>query len=480
MNHYDYDVFLSYAQMDNVPIFGEDEGWITRLHRDLEALLRQKTGSVTASVWRDQLRLEAGVKWAEEITDSLRASRILVPIVSPLWNKRPYCKKELKEFNETASTAGNKTRIVPLLFECLKNEPGQLPVTDFPPSLGVINLSLCLERRTLDANYKDVVNALATTIARRIETLTDSGVFPSNTVSPTTPEVVNKIFLAHAVGKKMRDIRTEVYNELINAGYEIEDAIADDDGTAEALVSETRAIAKSCLAAVHFVGEAFGSRLESSGKDDRPIVQIQFEAIRDCPSGPLQIVWPEPSLVPEKLGNEKQKSFIRDLQNGPKIKYWHESIETFKSNLIRTLNELTSPVPPAPGKDGFVYLLFESGDHDIALRIRQCIVTMYGREVLFPKQDGNARELLKDHQQTLKASQFVFIYHAQAPDSYTDNKHRECVVAKASRGSKPLSGGVVYFGPQQSKSKDDFLSPKFRVVRNYETGFDPEDLKGLF
>ena len=51
---YEHDIFVSYAPVDNRPLYGATKGWVTTLIENLKTLLAQKLGSSDAySLWID-------------------------------------------------------------------------------------------------------------------------------------------------------------------------------------------------------------------------------------------------------------------------------------------------------------------------------------------------------------------------------------------------------------------------------------------
>ncbi len=45
-------LFISYAHIDNVPLTEQQQGWITRFHSTLSAMLNMRLGR-KAEIWRD-------------------------------------------------------------------------------------------------------------------------------------------------------------------------------------------------------------------------------------------------------------------------------------------------------------------------------------------------------------------------------------------------------------------------------------------
>jgi hypothetical protein len=65
-----YDVFVSYAHVDNVPLEGADKGWVTIFIKNLENYLARKLGRNCASIWIDH-NLAGNAPLTPEIMNAL-------------------------------------------------------------------------------------------------------------------------------------------------------------------------------------------------------------------------------------------------------------------------------------------------------------------------------------------------------------------------------------------------------------------------
>ena len=99
-----HDIFLSYRHIDNLPLRGEREGWISRLHSDLETRVAQYLGS-TVEMWRD-CRLQGNEYFTEAIEEKLRQVAVMVSVLSPGYQSSDWCLKELREFLKAAQESG--------------------------------------------------------------------------------------------------------------------------------------------------------------------------------------------------------------------------------------------------------------------------------------------------------------------------------------------------------------------------------------
>lgn len=93
-----YDIFVSYAHVDNEVLPGEQNGWVTNLIRTLEIYLRQKMGRRESySLWRDP-ELPGNVPLTPEIIDTVKQSELFLLILSPGYQASRWCMQELETF----------------------------------------------------------------------------------------------------------------------------------------------------------------------------------------------------------------------------------------------------------------------------------------------------------------------------------------------------------------------------------------------
>ena len=109
-------LFISYAHIDNQPLTPEQQGWITRFHATLEALLSMRMGG-KAQIWRDE-KLQGNDVFADEIVDQFAQTAVLVSVLTPRYLNSEWCTKEVAEFCKSAeqsvATGNLATRVNPL------------------------------------------------------------------------------------------------------------------------------------------------------------------------------------------------------------------------------------------------------------------------------------------------------------------------------------------------------------------------------
>ena len=88
------DVFISYAHIDNQPLTPEHQGWISRFHASLEALLSMRLGQ-TAKIWRDD-KLQGNDVFCDEIVDQFAQCAVLVSVLTPRYLNSDWCTREIR------------------------------------------------------------------------------------------------------------------------------------------------------------------------------------------------------------------------------------------------------------------------------------------------------------------------------------------------------------------------------------------------
>lgn len=101
---FNHDVFVSYAQVDDIPDIDSQPGWVTNLVQKLSSRLAQQLGgNEKFSLWMDRKHgagLGGNEPISEKIADTLENTAILLVILSPAYLEREWCKTELAAFSQ--------------------------------------------------------------------------------------------------------------------------------------------------------------------------------------------------------------------------------------------------------------------------------------------------------------------------------------------------------------------------------------------
>lgn len=117
-----YQAFLSYAHHDaeTNPHFFE------ALTADLEKRVTAMLVNERFTIWRDTRGLRTGDLWDPAIEDAIRASDVMIVVLTPRWISSDYCQKEYAIFQEIEAAAGDVQLVVPISVRLIEGKKGQL------------------------------------------------------------------------------------------------------------------------------------------------------------------------------------------------------------------------------------------------------------------------------------------------------------------------------------------------------------------
>ncbi len=108
-----YDTFLSYAHVDDLPVPGSSiaTGWVSVFYETLENEVRQRLGRTDVALWKDdELRYDQSL--SRQLTETVRASAILVVMLSPGYVSSDWCRRERTAFLEAVRARGDAPVLV--------------------------------------------------------------------------------------------------------------------------------------------------------------------------------------------------------------------------------------------------------------------------------------------------------------------------------------------------------------------------------
>src|SRR2546430_17662985 len=100
-----HDIFISYAHIDDTPLMEGEEGWVSKFHQSLEALVKQILGDAP-NIWRDP-KLQGNDYFSDKLVGALPDTALLVSILSPRYVKSEWCLRELETFLRDAESKGS-------------------------------------------------------------------------------------------------------------------------------------------------------------------------------------------------------------------------------------------------------------------------------------------------------------------------------------------------------------------------------------
>lgn len=468
MPRYNKDLFISYAHIDNQPVASAREGWISRFHASLSALLSMRLGQ-KAEIWRDN-KLQGNDVFADEIVDQFAQTAVLVSILTPRYLKSDWCTKEVREFcNRGGGTAvDNKARVFKVLKTPVDTQDALPPLVknilgyEFFTMEDGAPLELDPEYGEKFAQeYNRKVGKLAWDISQLLKILAASA---DATASPTDSQAPAKatIYLAECSYDR-KETREILEGDLRRHGYVVlpDEQLPRDEP--EYVAAVERLMERSKLS-IHLVGASYGA--VPDGPSQKSVVVLQNEiAVRRSKAATLpRVIW-----LPDgtQSGQAAQQAFIETLHRDAEAQFGADlltgDIEALKTSIYASLKKLERPEPKpaaeraATGKGSkLIYLLCIEKDRKATVPVRKYFRER-GCEVSLPAFEGDAAAIREAHQQLMADCNALIVFYGAGDEAWKRTMDNELKRMGSYRGGRPFPPIHTYLAEPKTGDKEDFI-----------------------
>jgi hypothetical protein len=466
---FEKDLFISYAHIDNEPLTPEQQGWITRFHASLEALLSMRMGG-KARIWRDD-KLQGNDVFASEIVDQFAQTAVLVSVLTPRYLNSDWCTREVAEFCKCAEESGgmviaNKARI----FKVLK-----APVDTQESLPEVVKDVLGYEFFTIEdgtpleldsaygekfaQDYNRKVGKLAWDVSQLLKTLeTGAGDNCHDKQGPAKPTV----YLAECSYDR-KQARETLEGELRRHGHAVlpnQELPREEDE----YVAAVEGLLKGCQLSIHLVGEAYGGVPDGPSQKSVVVLQNELAAKRSKSDQLKRVIW-----VPEgtRSAQAQQQAFIDALHQDAEAQIGADlitaDIESLKTAIHAILTKLEKPEPQLPAEQAaaadqakLIYLICNEKDRKATVPVRKFCRGL-GFEVAIPAFEGDATAVREAHQQLLTNADAVLLFYGAGDEAWKRTIDNELKKMPAYRSGKPLLASYTFLADPKTTDKDDLI-----------------------
>ena len=443
----EYDVFISYAHIDNHPVYGMKEGWVTQLRNYLSDRLSTKLGR-EALVFMDY-KLTGNDPLSDQLIQAVESSSTLLMIVSPAYISSRWCARERNTFLEALRSRMSSNlfvveyepvaendrpteicRSLGYRFWCVKESRTRtFGLLDKPEQeyYQLVEDLVCDLKKELEKPKEEPHRAVVTPVSTSGSTDTDASAV--DTCAPA-------VFLAE-VTPDLYCRRQEMKRYLVQSGFPV--------------------VPDTCLPRAP---EIFAEAARCDLRRSRLFVQLlsdEPENYPDLPDGyaPLQIAlaeelkvpmmqWRSPDLDLSTVGDPRQIKLLNS------VTVRAEGIEEFKSAVKRALSE--TPAPKAvPGPQRFVYIDSEPADEALAGRIRE-LLKSWGIGYAEPVRSPDPAENRKDLENNLLYCDVVLLLYGDTKSVWVRSRLLECNKKIRTLRETPLDALAVLEGPPAPKA----------------------------
>jgi len=340
---YEYDIFISYAHVDNIAFPGQADGWIEQFYKNLNLMLAKRVGRLDiVKFWWDTKKLDGSVLFDQSIESGIKKSAIMICLNSPGYAASAYCRQELDTFYKKAQAentglkVGDRSRIVHVLLN-------NIPFKEWPAELnGATGFPFHDSKESSD--FGDTIDTLAPEFRVQMQNVRDAvwnilSEFPKNEPAAKVQEAEKAageedaftIYLGE-VADTLRTPRKRLITELEKKGYRIVTGIPPpDDATAHEAATKT-ALQNAHLA-IHLLDEYPGREIVGAVDNWYPKKQAELA----MESGKSQIIWVPAEMDFAAIEDEKYKAFLQEIENGESASKGIEFIRGSKSTVAQEI-----------------------------------------------------------------------------------------------------------------------------------------------
>jgi serine/threonine protein kinase len=493
------DVLLSYAAIDDQPLFEGRPGWVSQLHRNLEVRVEQLSGEKIAIARLPESAVSKVVEG--ELLEHLPQATAMISVVSPPFVKSDICRKKVERFWRGAEQSGgawvnDKARLLKVLKTAVPPAEIPHPLADiFSPLFGFEFFELDPETgrvREFDETFGPLLKQrffervydLAYDTCQLLRTFRQ--VRAQGTVAAEPDTNRQWVYLATTTSD-VQDERDRIRRELLERGHRVLP-----DGPLPMLSRDVQVAVGQCLEkctiAIHLLGRRYGVTPEDSS-ESLPALQLRLSAElfqkgdatpKTQESRPPFGTGERPALQrlvwlagAGEIADERQREFVQRVQLDPALHHRAEIIEgnlnLLKKDLIRRLSppeERPKQAAPsrAAGGPPKLYLICDPKDEPQVEALEDYLFDQ-GLEVSLPAFDGADADAAALHQENLRTCDAVLVYYGAAPKAWVDIKLRELLKAAGYGRERPIAVQGVYVAPPHDHRKERYRSHQAGVIR---------------
>ncbi len=385
-----YDVFISYAHLDNLP---DNKGWVTEFHRRLEIYLTEHLGR-PAQIWREAKRISEASIIPPTLFEAIDQSLILLAITSPSYIVSEWCRAERDYFSsKVGTTVDNYSRV----FRVEKLPLNRLAL---PP---VFQDSTGFKFFQEEDGVTDKLSESAPEFDKAINRLA----FRLKEVLDKIKAPQRKIVYLAETTRDLEEQRENIRKDLEQRNFKVLPNVRkpwDTKGYEESVREDL----KSCTLAVHLIGRNYGDCPED-GDLSYIHLQTRVAAERDKTPDFSRLIW-----LPKQIVGKDE--FMKELEQSAAANvdvYSDPSLENLKTRIDDILNGRSKSPPPPPAFRKYVYVFCDKGDKDSIGPVEEYLYDPLECEVYSASrnlENDDQGKFLSNHRQFLEYSHGVVIY----------------------------------------------------------------------
>jgi hypothetical protein len=471
---YEYDIFISYAHIDNTPFFGQADGWIEQFYKNLNLMLAKRFGRLDiVKIWWDSKKLDGSMLFDQSIKDGIKKSAILICLHSPGYIQSTYCKQELDLFYKKAQSektglkVGNRSRIIHVLLN-------NIPFAEWPEELnGTTGFPFHDAKEAED--FGDTVDTLSMEFRMQMQDLRDAvwnllNGFPKEQTIGTVlqnaaQEEENDSFTIYLgeVADTLRTPRKRIITELEKKGFKVVAGIPPPD-EADAHEQATKDTLKKADLAIHLLDEYPGREIYNAPEFWYPQKQVEIA----LQTGISQMIWVPAETNFEDIEDEKYKLFLQNIETGKSAIKSFEFVRGSKSTLAQEIidfaEHLKTQQSQKKAETGKVSVLLDTHFNDqlYALDLSRILIENKIQPFINPQEDDPRKNINLLGDRMSQVRKLIFMYGSVSKEWVLERM--SAALQLIITNNYPIEDFFIYMAPPHKEADDISIRQKFLKV----------------
>lgn len=468
-----FDIFISYAHVDNTPYPGQADGWIEQFYKNLNLMLAKRLGRLDiVKIWWDNKKLDGSILFDKSIEEGIKKSAIMICLNSPGYLQSDYCRQELDLFyqkvksEKTGLQVGNRSRIIHVLLN-------NIPFTEWPEELsGTTGFPFHDAKDAED--FGDTVDTLSSEFRMQMQNVRDAvwnlltdlkkeqNHSPAQENETTGDSDTFTIYMGE-VADTLRTPRKRVIAELEKKGFKIMTGIPPPDEETAHENAAKEAIEKAQLS-IHLLDEYPGR--EILGKSEIWYPQKQAELALE--SGKSKMIWVPSETDFEIIEEDKYKLFMKNLESGNVKSSGFEFVRGSKSTLAQEITDyaehLKKQYVQKKSESEKISVLLDTHFNDqlYALDLSRILLENKIQPFINPQEDDPRKNINLLGDRISQVKKLIFLYGSVSKEWVLERM--SAALQLIITNNYPIEDFFIYMAPPHKEAGDISIRQKFLKV----------------
>ncbi|MEP7231561.1 MAG: toll/interleukin-1 receptor domain-containing protein [Ginsengibacter sp.] len=470
---YEYDIFISYAHVDNAAFPGQADGWIEQFYKNLNLMLAKRFGRLDmVKFWWDHKKLDGSVLFDQSIEEGIKKSAIMICLNSPGYLASDYCKQELDTFykkaqaEKTGLKVMDRSRIINVLLN-------NIPFNQWPAELSGTSGFPFHDAKEAD-DFGDTVDTLSTEFRTQMQSVRDAvwNLLSDFQKEQTGQQQINPdeykdsftIYIGE-VADTLRSARKRTITELEKKGFTVVSGIPPPHEAAEHEQATNDAL-KNANLSIHLLDEFPGREITGDTSNWYPEKQVELA----LNSSKAQMIWVPAETDFSGIEDEKYKLFLHELETGKRASKNYEFLRGSKSTLAMEITDFAEQVKvqqmqrKAAKEKEKVSVLLDThfSDQLYALDLSKTLLEHQIQPFINPQEDDPRKNINLMGERLRQVNKLIFLYGSVSKEWVLERM--SAALQLIITNNYPIDDFFIYMAPPHKESGDISLNQRFLKI----------------